>query len=98
MPHPHFIEVNLLLRRPLHTPTRQSPGLRPMFTRASQPPFGLASLQPSFDRTTRVAKALFNAFDASVVLIEGDAIWRSRDRSVYSRANYLRILEHYAAS
>jgi PAS domain S-box-containing protein len=52
-----------------------------MFTRASQPPFGLASLQPSFDRTTRVAKALFNAFDASVVLIEGDAIWRSRDRS-----------------
>jgi dihydroorotate dehydrogenase (fumarate) len=36
---------------------------------------------------------------ASLDDMRGMMSWlRSRDRSVYSRANYLRILEHYAAS
>jgi dihydroorotate dehydrogenase (fumarate) len=36
---------------------------------------------------------------ASLDDMRGMMSWlRSRDRSVYSRANYLRLLEHYAAS
>src|SRR3954462_4235049 len=45
-----------------------------------QPPYGLAAAQPAFDRVTRVAKALFGAQDASVVLLDGSRAWRSRDR------------------
>ncbi|MFI4934251.1 MAG: ATP-binding protein [Caulobacterales bacterium] len=51
-----------------------------MRRKALQPPFGLGSMQPVFDRTTRVAKALFNAVDSAVVLVAGDGVWRSRDR------------------
>jgi len=43
------------------------------------PPFGLSSARPAFDRATRVAKALFSALDASVVLMDGAEVWRSRD-------------------
>jgi PAS domain S-box-containing protein len=50
-----------------------------MLKKATQAPFGLESRQPTLDRATRVAKALFGVLDASVVLVEGDSIWRSRD-------------------
>jgi PAS domain S-box-containing protein len=44
-----------------------------------KPPFGLSPVLPAFDRTTRLAKALFHALDSSIVLIDGDRVWRSRD-------------------
>jgi PAS domain S-box-containing protein len=50
-----------------------------MLHKAQQPPFGMSFVQPAFDRATRVAKALFGALDASVVLVEGDRVWGSRD-------------------
>jgi PAS domain S-box-containing protein len=34
---------------------------------------------PAFDRATRLAKALFGALDASIVLIDDGRVWRSRD-------------------
>jgi PAS domain S-box-containing protein len=40
----------------------------------------MSAAQPAFDRATRIAKALFGVMDASVVLIDGDSVWRSRDR------------------
>ncbi|MEO8115151.1 MAG: histidine kinase dimerization/phospho-acceptor domain-containing protein, partial [Phenylobacterium sp.] len=51
-----------------------------MLHKSQQPPFGMSAVQPAFDRATRVAKALFGAFDATVVLVEGDRVWRSRDQ------------------
>ncbi|HEX3917913.1 MAG TPA: ATP-binding protein [Caulobacteraceae bacterium] len=48
--------------------------------KADHPPFGMSVVQPAFDRATRIAKALFGALDSSIVLVDGDAIWRSRDR------------------
>ena len=43
-------------------------------------PFGVDAFQPALDRTTRVAKALFGALDATLVLTGRDGVWRSRDR------------------
>jgi PAS domain S-box-containing protein len=43
------------------------------------PPFGLKPVTPAFERARRLAKALFGAMEASIVLIEGDRVWRSRD-------------------
>jgi PAS domain S-box-containing protein len=47
--------------------------------KADHPPFGMSVVQPAFDRATRIAKTLFGALDASVVLVDGEAVWRSRD-------------------
>ncbi len=44
-------------------------------------PFGLDISQAVCDRATRLAKALFGALDAQIVLMEGDRVWRSRDRA-----------------
>ncbi len=41
------------------------------------PPFGLAAAAPAFQRATRLAEALFAGAEASVVLIDGDRVWRS---------------------
>ena len=41
------------------------------------PPFGLAAETPAFQRATRLAEALFAGAEASVVLIDGDRVWRS---------------------
>jgi PAS domain S-box-containing protein len=46
---------------------------------AKEPPFGLKSVMPAFERAARLAKALFRADDASIVLIDGDHVWRSVD-------------------
>ncbi|HEY9219212.1 MAG TPA: ATP-binding protein, partial [Phenylobacterium sp.] len=43
-------------------------------------PFGLGPVQPKFDRATRLAKALFGALESTVVLLDGERAWRSRDR------------------
>src|SRR5262245_46373622 len=45
------------------------------------PPFGLDPVTPAFERATRLAKALFGAVDASIVLVEDGRVWRSRDPS-----------------
>jgi PAS domain S-box-containing protein len=44
-------------------------------------PFGLDISQEVCDRATRLAKALFGALDAQIVLMEGDRVWRSRDQA-----------------
>ena len=41
------------------------------------PPYGLAAATPAFQRATRLAEALFAGAEASVVLIDGDRVWRS---------------------
>jgi PAS domain S-box-containing protein len=46
---------------------------------ANEPPFGLKSVMPAFERATRLAKTLFGAMDAGIVLIDGDRVWRSLD-------------------
>jgi signal transduction histidine kinase/ActR/RegA family two-component response regulator len=43
------------------------------------PPFGLNPVIAAFDRATRLATALFGCSGASIVLIEGDRVWRSQD-------------------
>jgi len=48
-------------------------------------PFGLEAMAPAFSRATRLAKALFGAFDASIILFDGDEVWRSRDCETLSR-------------
>ena len=58
-------------------------------------PFGLDPAQPGFDRATRLAKLLFNAYDSSIVLVDGDNTWRSRGPvagagGVPSRGNFAR--------
>jgi PAS domain-containing protein len=45
---------------------------------STAPPFGLSSILPAFDRATWLAKTLFGAMDAAIVLIDGDNAWRSR--------------------
>ncbi len=42
-------------------------------------PFGLDISQAVCDRATRIAKTLFEAFDAQVVFIKGGLAWHSRD-------------------
>ena len=46
-------------------------------------PFGLEFSQAVCDRATRLAKTLFNALDAEIVLVNGDQIWRSRNRLIF---------------
>jgi PAS domain S-box-containing protein len=50
-----------------------------MGTQPSKPPFGLALALPAFDRATRLARTLFHAVDAYIVLVEDGRVWRSRD-------------------
>jgi len=42
-------------------------------------PFGLHISQAVCDRATRLARTLFGAVDARIILVSGDAIWASRD-------------------
>src|SRR5688572_579492 len=63
-----------------------------MADKSSNPPFGLSPVQPVFDRATRVAKTLFGVLDASVVLVDGDLAWRSRDHPQLSRRGPLAAL------
>ncbi len=46
-------------------------------------PFGLDFSQAVCDRATRLAKTLFDALDAEIVLVNGDQIWRSRNRQIF---------------
>ena len=46
-------------------------------------PFGLEFSQAVCDRATRLAKTLFNALDAEIVLVSGDQIWRSRNGLIF---------------
>src|SRR5580700_7209029 len=43
---------------------------------ANGPPFGMSPALPAFHRATRIAEALFGAAEASVVLIDGERVWR----------------------
>jgi PAS domain S-box-containing protein len=47
-------------------------------------PFGLDFSQAVCDRATRLAKTLFNALDAEIVLVSDDQIWRSRNRQIFN--------------
>src|SRR5579863_1385685 len=49
---------------------------------AELPPFGMSPVLPAFDRATRIATALFGDVEASVVLVDGDRVWRSAGRYV----------------
>ena len=53
---------------------------------ASVPPFGMSPVLPAFDRATRIAGALFGDVEASVVLVDGDRVWRSAGRYVGTSA------------
>ena len=53
-----------------------------MDEQASHPPFGMNPALPAFARTTRLAEALFPGAEASVVLIDGERVWRSRGRLI----------------
>ncbi|MFO1014944.1 MAG: ATP-binding protein [Caulobacteraceae bacterium] len=46
---------------------------------ALAPPYGLATALPVFGRATELARALFGCWGASVVLIDGERVWRSGD-------------------
>jgi len=48
-----------------------------MDVEASSPPFGMSPALPAFQRATRIAEALFGGAEASVVLVDGDSVWRS---------------------
>jgi PAS domain S-box-containing protein len=47
-----------------------------MAVEASSPPFGMSPALPAFHRATRIAEALFGGAEASVVLVDGDRVWR----------------------
>jgi PAS domain S-box-containing protein len=53
---------------------------------ANVPPFGMSPVLPAFNRATRVAMALFGDVEASVVLVDGDRVWRSAGRYVGTSA------------
>jgi hypothetical protein len=53
---------------------------------ASVPPFGMSPVLPAFDRATRIATALFGDVEASVVLVDGERVWRSAGRYVGTSA------------
>jgi PAS domain S-box-containing protein len=53
-----------------------------MGDRAKAPPFGMSPVLPAFDRATRIATALFGDVEASVVLVDGERVWRSAGRFV----------------
>jgi len=48
-----------------------------MVEEASSPPFGMSPALPAFHRATRLAEALLPGAEASVVLVDGERIWRS---------------------
>ncbi|HEX4181982.1 MAG TPA: ATP-binding protein, partial [Caulobacteraceae bacterium] len=48
-----------------------------MVEEASSPPFGMSPALPAFQRATRIAESLFGGAEASVVLVDGERIWRS---------------------
>jgi PAS domain S-box-containing protein len=47
-----------------------------MYEEASSPPFGMSPALPAFHRTRRIAESLFVGAEASVVLLDGDRVWR----------------------
>jgi PAS domain S-box-containing protein len=47
-----------------------------MVKEASSPPFGMSPALPAFHRATRVAESLFGNAEASVVLVDGERVWR----------------------
>jgi len=47
-----------------------------MDVEASSPPFGMSPALPAFHRATRIAESLFGDAEASVVLVDGDSVWR----------------------
>ena len=47
-----------------------------MVKEASSPPFGMSPALPAFHRATRIAESLFDAAEASVVLVDGERVWR----------------------
>src|SRR5579872_6929489 len=53
---------------------------------ANVPPFGMSPVLPAFDRATRIARALFGEVEASVVLVDGERVWRSAGRYVGTSA------------
>ena len=48
---------------------------------AAPGPFGLDISQAVCDRATRLAKAMFGALESQIVLVDGERVWRSRDRA-----------------
>ncbi|MBS0411499.1 MAG: response regulator [Proteobacteria bacterium] len=52
---------------------------------ASSPPFGMSPALPAFHRATRIAEALLPGAQASVVLVDGDRVWRSGGNLVGTR-------------
>jgi len=48
-----------------------------MDAKASSPPYGMSPALPAFHRATRIAEALFGGAEASVVLVDGERVWRS---------------------
>jgi len=44
---------------------------------ASSPPFGMSPALPAFHRAVRIAEALLPGAEASVVLVDGERVWRS---------------------
>ncbi len=60
--------------------------------RASGAPAGMEQSGGVFDRATRLARSLFGAVGAQVILVDGDTVWRSQQysRSVESRAEGVR--------
>ena len=52
---------------------------------AEVPPFGMSPVLPAFHRATRIATAMFGEVEASVVLVDGERVWRSAGRFVGTR-------------
>jgi PAS domain S-box-containing protein len=53
-----------------------------MVVEASSPPFGMSPALPAFHRATRIAESLLGGAEASVVLVDGERVWRSGGRLV----------------
>ena len=47
-----------------------------MDVEASHPPYGMSPALPAFHRATRIAESLFGGAEASVVLVDGERVWR----------------------
>ena len=48
-----------------------------MVDETGNPPFGMSPALPGFHRATRIAESLFEGAEASVVLVDGERVWRS---------------------
>ncbi len=62
----------------------------------ASPPFGMSPVLPAFHRATRIATALFGEVDATIVLIDGERVWRSgglRAGSGLPAAGSLKVIE-----